>query len=159
MIKNLATGMKLTIIWIDSMMAMSHRKEIEIISVCDPERRGYQNEELRVGTFKERKKRNTFHLDVRPGTLVFEGWDLPFKTDTEVAGTFGGPSIMRGNACYNLVGDPQTIKRFMEAQLNDEIDDRDLASVILCDGHNEKLLYPEKETMHAVIRRMKEVAV
>ena len=40
--------------------------------------------------------------------ILLDGWALPFKTDTE------GNGVFSGNACFNLVGEPETIRECIE---------------------------------------------
>lgn len=48
---------------------------------------------------------------------VFEGWDQPVTCDTD------GGRVFRGNACYNFVGLPETIKAWIDGgQLNPNFD-------------------------------------
>lgn len=163
MIKNLHEGMKLTVINIDGMMAMSHRKEILVKSICEPLRTGYQKDKLRIGTMTQRGKRKEFYLDVERGMLFFEGWDLPLKVDTdktqsELSMTGFNCSTMRGNACYNFVGDKKVIKDYLlNKQINDEVQDEHLAKCLIINGndHDGELLFPEIETGHAVINQIK----
>jgi hypothetical protein len=156
MIPNLRVGQKLTLIWIDSMMALSHRQEIEVRSVQEPTRTGYQNEKTRQGTYRVRGKRKDYYLDLGHDTLVFDGWDIPFKVDSEVGNTFSG------NACFNLVGDPAVIREWVETkQLNTHIGDPAKSEILVWPAKREvntegTPLYPEIASTHAVINRIKE---
>ena len=83
---------------------------------------------------------------------------MPFKTDTECSGVFSG------NACYNLVGDPAAIRECLETRAVFPISDTAKAKVLVnpavrttCDDSGTVLLYPDIDTHHADINRMKGV--
>jgi hypothetical protein len=82
---------------------------------------------------------------------------LPFRTDTEGAGVFSG------NACFNLVGDPEAIRQCIESRAVVPVTNSAKAKIIVargerttCNDDGLQLLYPEIETHHAVVNRMKE---
>lgn len=153
----LSVGQKITLFKIDECLAMSHRYELEVRSVLEPVGVGYQQRKQRVATVRQRKKRKDFYLDLRGDEIVLDGWDVPFKTDTEGSGVFSG------NACYNLVGDPQVMRDWIEHRAALPVTDDAKAKIIVargdrttCDDEGLELLYPDIETHHAVIDRMKE---
>jgi len=158
MISNLHVNQRLTIFTIDSILAMTHRRFIEIRGVKPaPERVGYDNH-LRLGTYREKgKRRKEFFFDLPDDALVFDGWDVPFTADTD------GGGMICGNACFNLVGDPAVIREWIETkQLNTEVDQQTKATILVWPASRPntsvepKLLYPELETGHAVIDELKE---
>jgi hypothetical protein len=142
-------------------MALTHRQEIEVRSVIEPIQVGYEGRNARLGTYWVRGKRKEYFLDLKPDTLVFDGWDVPFKADTEGSGRFSG------NACFNLVGDPAVIREWVETrQLNSSVGDRARAKILVWPKERDSLhmgegafLYPEIDTHHAVINRIKEKLV
>jgi hypothetical protein len=153
----LQTGQRVTLLKIDEALAMSHRYELEVRSVLDGERVGYEGRRQRVATVRQRGKRKDFYLDLAADDIVLDGWDQPFKTDTE------GNGVMAGNACYNLVGNPEAIRRAIETNAVWVISDAAKAKIIvsraartMCDDSETELLYPDIDTHHAVINRMKE---
>jgi hypothetical protein len=82
---------------------------------------------------------------------------VPFRTDTE------GARVWAGNACYNLVGDPEAIRRLIETKAAAPISDGAKAKIIVahaertkCNDDGLALLYPEIDTHHAVVNRMKD---
>jgi hypothetical protein len=159
MIPNLQVGQKLTLVWIDDMMALTHRQEIEVRSVIEPIKVGYEGKNTRVGTYRVRGKRKEFFLDLKLDTLVFDCWDVPFKADTEDSSCFSG------NACFNLVGDPAVIREWVDTrQLNSGVGDQAKAKILVWPAKERDsltigegtLLYPEIDTHHAVINRIKE---
>lgn len=131
----LQEGKKYTIVIIDSGLAMTHRKEI---TFC-----GKMNER---DTYKEKGKRTKYYLNLNKG-FIFEGWDIPIRVDTDTGTT------MRGNACFNFVGDPIVIKHWIDTKnLNTEARK---GIVLVVDGDKEELLYPElAEETHAVVGRI-----
>src|SRR5262249_54558574 len=140
----------------DSMLAMSHRYELEVRQVLEPEQVGYQKSETRVAIVRQRRKRKDFYLDLTGDEIVLDGWDVPFRTDTECSG------VMAGNACFNLVGDPEAIRQAIETRAAYPVSDTAKAKVIVtrterttCSDDGQELLYPEIETHHAVVNRMK----
>lgn len=136
---------KYTIVIIDSIMAMTHRQEITIT----------QKKEIggkAVYIYKNRGKRSEFIFDVGRG-FVFEGWNVPFKVDTDVGG------VMRGNACFNFVGDPGVIRDWIDNKNLNPNARKEIALVVDVNklaGKEEELLYPElaEKSGHAVIRRL-----
>jgi hypothetical protein len=153
----LKVGQRITLLKIDDMMAMSHRYELEIRSVLDPEPVGYQGRKQRVATVRQRGKRKEFYLDLADDDILLDGWDVPFRTDTECSGVFAG------NACFNLVGDPEAIRQFIETRAALPITDDANAKIIVCreprttcSDDGKALLYPDIETHHAVVKRLKE---
>ena len=106
----LAVRQRLTLLKIDDMMAMTHRYELEVRSVLDPQGVGYEGRKQRVATVRQRGKRKDFFLDLAHDDIVLDGWDLPFKADTECSGVFAG------NACFNLVGEPEAIRACLETR-------------------------------------------
>jgi hypothetical protein len=153
----LKIGQRVTLLKIDEMMAMSHRYELEIRSVLDAERVGYEGRKQRVATVRQRRKRKEYYLDLAADDILLDGWEMPFRTDTECIG------IMAGNACFNLVGDPETIRQCIETRAAFPITDSAKAKIIVtrqprtaCSDEGTALLYPDIETHHAVVNRMKE---
>jgi hypothetical protein len=154
---SLFQGQRVTLLKIDSGLAMSHRYELEVRSVLDGQRVGYEGRQQRVATVRQRGKRKDFYLDLSADDILLDGWGQPFKTDTE------GGHIMAGNACYNLVGDPETIRQAIETRAVWPISDDAKAKIIVsrgertrCDDSETELLFPDIETHHAVINRIKE---
>jgi hypothetical protein len=153
----LSVGQRVTLLRIDEMLAMSHRFEFEVRSVLEPMPIGFQGRNTRVGTVRQRGKRKEQYLDLKPDDILLDGWDQPFRTDTEVG------CIMAGNACYNLIGDPNEIRQAIETRAAWPITDDAKAKIIVsrnprtnCDDSETELLYPEIETDHAVVNRIKE---
>jgi hypothetical protein len=94
---------------------------------------------------------------------LFDGWDLPIKTDSEIQ----SDSIsFEGNACYNLAGDRETIKDYIENRLLTGAPSDDVkAKIIIVETDSDgwrlgrdttSLLYPDIETGHAVVNRLKD---
>lgn len=110
--------------------------------------------------FKDNKKgtRKQFTLkDFNDSTLVFSGM-VPFRIDSEVIierpGSAFTSRMMRGNACLNLVGDPTVIRKYIQHDnLNENFKRYD--EVILIEGEKETCLFPEVETSHAVVMRIR----
>lgn len=144
-------------------MAHTQKHEIEIVSILDTpeEHRSYVNGPVaahRFGSMKERGKRKQFYLDIKTEALVFDGWDCPLQTDSEVLkGSFSG------NACFNLGGmTPAAIRLFIDGcSLNGPVSDEVKAKcVYVAAGSNVcydgELLWPQFDIAHAVVNRMKE---
>ena len=75
-----------------------------------PEAVGYEGRRQRVAVVRQRGKRKDQYLDLAADDILLDGWGLPFKTDTE------GGGIMAGNACYNLIGEPDAIRQCIETK-------------------------------------------
>jgi hypothetical protein len=153
----LHAGQRVTLLKIDDMMAMSHRYELEVRQALVSENVGYQGRERRVAIVRQRGKRKEQYLDLKADDILLDGWDVPFKTDTE------GGTIWAGNACYNLVGDPETIRQNIETKAVYPVSQDAKAKIIVsrgprtkCDDSETELLYPAIETHHAVVNRMKD---
>ena len=156
----LHAGQRVTLLRIDDMMAMSHRYELEVRQTLTPENVGYQGRERRVAIVRQRGKRKEQYLDLKADNILLDGWDVPFKADTE------GGTIWAGNACYNLVGEPEAIRQTIESRAVYPVSEDAKAKIIVsrgprtkCDDSETELLYPEIETHHAVVNRMKDKAL
>jgi hypothetical protein len=152
-----SVGQRVTLLRIDDMLAMSHRYELEVRRVLDPEAVGYEGRRQRVAVVRQRGKRKEFFLDLAADDILLEGWGLPFRTDTE------GNGVMAGNACYNLVGNPEAIRECVEHKAAWPVSDDAKAKIIVaradrttCNDDSLELLYPDIETHHAVINRIKD---
>lgn len=152
----LKIGQRVTLLKIDDCLAMSHRYEMEIRSVLDPVPVGYQGRKQRVGTVRQRGKRKVLYFDLAEDDILLDGWDVPFRMDTECAGVFAG------NACFNLVGDPEAIRQCIETRAALPVSDDAKAKIIVsreprttCSDEGTELLFPDIETHHAVVNRMK----
>ncbi len=152
----LATGQRVTLLRIDDALAMSHRYELEVRSVLEPQAVGYEGRKRRVAVVRQRGKRKEFYLDLGAEDILLDGWGLPFRTDTEAGG------VMSGNACYNLVGDPEEIRWCVERRAVVPVSDGAKATIVVsraartrCDDDGLLLLYPDIETHHAVVNRLK----
>jgi hypothetical protein len=138
-------------------MALTHRFDLEVRSTVDPQAVGYQGSKTRLAVVRQRGKRKEFYLDLAPDDILLDGWGLPFRTDTEGSGVFSG------NACFNLIGDPEAIRQCIEGRAVVPVTAEAKAKIIVarterttCDDEGLQLLYPEIETGHAVVNRMKE---
>jgi hypothetical protein len=152
----LSVGQRVTLLTIDDAMAMTHRYELEVRSVEAGQCVGYQGTKRRVAVVRQRGKRKEVYLDVAADDILLDGWALPFQTDTEAGGVFSG------NACFNLVGDPDAIRQCVEGRAVLPVSDSARAKIIVargqrstCDDAGLELLYPDVETHHAVINRFK----
>jgi hypothetical protein len=95
-------------------------------------------------------------VDVAPYDLVLDGWELPFRTDTESGG------VMAGDACYNLIGEPASIREWIEGRALVPVTADAKAKILVtreprttCSYDGQDLLYPEIETHHAVVNRLR----
>ncbi|OAI40551.1 hypothetical protein AYO40_04680 [Planctomycetaceae bacterium SCGC AG-212-D15] len=153
----LSVGQRVTLLRIDEMMAMSHRYELEVRQLVSPtERVGYEGRKERVAIVRQRGKRKDFYLDLAADDILLDGWGQPFRTDTE------GVGVMAGNACYNLIGDPEAIRQVIETRAVLPVTDSAKAKIIVsraerttCSDDGQELLYPEIDTHHSVVNRMK----
>lgn len=152
----LSIGQRVTLLKIDDCLAMTHRYELEVRGVLEPQAVGYEGRKQRVAVVRQRGKRKEFYLDLAADDILLDGWALPFRTDTE------GSGVMAGNACYNLVGEPETIRQLIETKAVFPISDGARAKIIVARGERTKcnddgliLLFPDIKTHHAVINRMK----
>jgi len=131
----LKTGEKYTMIGISEFMAHTYRRELTI--------KGKNNDRY---IFSEKGKRKQFLFPEKLKDIaIFEGWDLPFKVDSDT-GSFCG------NALVNMVGDEKVIKDYFDnKQLNPDFK-KDVV-VLVGEKDSRKVLYPEiaKDSGHAVI--------
>jgi hypothetical protein len=154
---NMTIGQRVTLLKIDDLLAMCHRFELEVRSVVNPPQPiGHEPGKMRVATVRQRGKRNDFFLALESDDILLDGWDQPFLADTE------GNGVFEGNACYNFVGDADAIRTAIETTAVVPVSDAAKAKIIIwavqattCDASGGKLLYPDIETHHAVINRMK----
>ncbi len=152
----LSKGQRITLLTISESMALTQRHELEVRAVTDPQAVGYQGRKQRVAVVRQRGKRKDVYLDVGADDILLDGWDVPFHTDMEAGGVFSG------NACYNLVGEPEAIRELIETRAVFPVADDAKAKIIVaqgqrttCDDAGLVLLYPDIETHHAVINRFK----
>ena len=153
----LHAGQRVTLFKIDDVMALTHRYELEVRRVLEPQPVGYEGRKQRVAEVRQRGKRKDQYLDLAADDILLDGWGLPFKTDTE------GDGVFSGNACYNLVGEPEAIRHAIESRAVYPVSEDAKAKIIVsrgprtkCDDSETELLYPEIETHHAVVNRMKD---
>jgi len=155
----MTTGQRVTLLRIDDCMALTHRFELEVRSTLDPQAVGYQGSKTRLAVVRQRGKRKEFYLDLAADDILLDGWGLPFRADTEGGGVFSG------NACFNLIGEPESIRQCIEGRAVVPVTAEAKAKIIVaraerttCDDDGLQLLYPDIETHHAVVNRMKEAA-
>jgi len=136
---------------------MTHRYELEVRQTLEPQPVGYQGRKQRLAIVRQKGKRKDFYLDLAADDILLRGWGLPFRTDTE------GHGVMSGNACYNLIGEPEAIRDCIERRAVVPVTDDARAKIIVarterttCDDEGQDLLYPDIDTHHAVVNRMKE---
>lgn len=120
--------------------------------------------EMYKGTpaFKENKKGARSKFTIRnlesQETLFFEGVDLPFKIDSEItteANNGFTSTTMRCNALINLVGEADTIKRYIKNKnLNPFFKAYD--RINLCEGEKETLLYTDSITDSRMVMEKRE---
>jgi len=142
-------GERYTIYRIDSMMAMTRRSEITVKDF-DPEGNPiYSLRGKRKRYLLRLQSRDYASAPVKPfRDAVFAGWDQPVLADTDQR-----TGVMRGNACYNFLGTPAEVRTWIDAgQLNPNFP-REHALAI--EGDAERAVYPEMETTHAVMNRVK----
>src|SRR5262245_46720198 len=106
----LTTGQRLTLLRIDDALAMTHRFELEVRRALAPEAVGYQGRKVRLAVVRQRGKRKEFYLDYEADEILLDGWEHPFRADTEAGG------VIAGNACFNLVGEPEAIRQCIETK-------------------------------------------
>jgi len=133
-----AVKQKLTVFQMNS-LAMTIMHQLEVTRILPDSR----------VIVKLKGKRKEFNMPApEDTTLVFDGWDVPFKADST-----DGPMI-RGNACVNLVGDPEIVKMYIDTKnLNDKFTTKD--RVLICVGDKEFPLYPETPSTHPVVQRVR----
>jgi hypothetical protein len=164
----LSVGQRVTLLKIDDCLAMTHRYEFEVREALEPQAVGYQGSKQRVAVVRQRGKRKDVYLDLAADDIVLDGWGLPFRTDGEAAtgddGHMKGGSIISGNACFNLVGEPEAIRQCIEGRAVVPVSDSAKAKIIVarserttCSDDGQELLYPEIESHHAVVNRMRGV--
>jgi hypothetical protein len=153
---SLSAGQRVTLLRIDDCLAMTHRYELEVRATLDPQPTGYQGMKTRLAVVRQRGKRKDLYLELGADDILLDGWGLPFRTDNEGGGVFSG------NACYNLVGNPEAIRDCIERRAAVPITDDAKAKIIVareerttCNDDGQELLYPEIQTHHAVVNRMK----
>src|SRR5262245_60496601 len=120
----LSVGQRVTLLRIDDCMAMTHRYELEVRSVLDGQAVGYEGRKTRLATVRQRGKRKDFYLDLAADDILLDGWGLPFHADTEGAG------VWAGNACYNLVGEPEAIRQCIESRALLRVSDNAKSKII-----------------------------
>ena len=104
---NWQEGEKYTVIGVGSMMAMTFKHEITCKGI-NP----IDNEPIWVA--KGKRKKQLFREPIGREMLVFKGWNIPLKIDSEAeperTGTGMTSMIMCGNACFNFLGTPGFVR-------------------------------------------------
>ncbi len=159
-------GDRVTFLQITSWSAMCFRREVMVKSaLAVPTVGGYGDQTKRYGTFSERGKRKEFYLESERDCSIFlRGWDLPVRVDTDEDqrkqpdGNGFSTKVMRGNACYNLVGDAATLRGLLDTGAVVPVTDEQRGRCLLIGpgSRDETPLYPEIDTGHAVMRQIKE---
>ena len=148
---NINKGDVLTIIGISDFMETTTRASVKATGITTSDGR-------QIFTENKKGARKKFTLRAFGNEkIVFKG-EVPFKIDSEVERPDGKGFTVRkfsGNACFNFVGDPNVIKDYVSYRnLNTAFTKYD--AVILVDGDKEIPLYPNVETSHAVVQRIRE---
>jgi len=141
--------------------AMTTRQEVTVTRVLPtPEfRPAYVNSTrgcYRLGTFKISRKRSEYYLDLKlSGTLIIPGWNTGVLADHEAHSSFAMSATM------NLAASPESIRELIAKNINPNFSQHDRViaypePLIQMVGEQGILVYPEAETDHAVILRMRE---
>jgi hypothetical protein len=149
----LSVGQRVTLFRIDDMLAWTHRFELEVRRVILAYTEG---DKRRVAAVRQKGRRKEFCLDLAHDDILLDGWGPGFRTDGEAGGAFNG------NACYNFVGDPDVIRQAIETTAVYPVSADAKAKILVTreprttiDNSDTIILYPDIETHHAVINRMK----
>lgn len=137
----LEVGKRYTVVHIGEALAMTIRHEI---TITDTEDEKY--------VYKEKGKRKEYYINPR-NTFIFAGWGLPLRVDTDDEVR----RIVRGNACFNFVGDAEVVRDYIDTKNLNPGARKEIALIVnpkKDDG--EELLYPElaAKSGHAVIQRI-----
>lgn len=138
-----------TVIGISEVLALTTKTEIRVAKIDDAGEP--------VIALRRKRTLHKFRDGLGRDKLVFEGWDIPLKVDSEQEGSF----VMNGNACFNFLGDAEGIRSFVsEKNLNEYFSRHD---AILAHGERVRPggdsaipVYPEVPTTHAVIKQIRE---
>lgn len=141
--KDLAKGQKITVFTISEMIAITCCNELEVTG-----------EIAGRPTFKPKGKRKQFYFNHEKEQIIFEGWNLPFASDSDRLNTFSG------NACFNFAGASlEVVKDYLENETVNILSKDTLAKCIYATVENgqlkKTLIFPELDTLHAVVVRMK----
>ena len=145
--KNPLPKVRYTLIYVGG-MACSGRIEIEIRDFIQVEEYA-QYKDLIQMVFKERGKRKEGIMYLKSSMLFLSGWNLNIKVDTDF-------NSFKGNACLNLVGNEEEIKRILKEHNKFYFSDFGIITFSEdTDLLNGKVLFPESANrQHAVINRM-----
>lgn len=157
-------GEKYSLYYIDEMMAMSHCQRITVKHFVRSKDKDW--DDVIVFVLKGKRKERCLRLESRSYQSapmlpykggIFKGWEQPVCTDTEQCS-----GVMRGNACYNFIGTPETIKTWIENnQLNPYFEKASVVAVdpdmtTVCGDSAESVVFPDEVEpgRHAVIDRL-----
>ncbi|RYG96445.1 MAG: hypothetical protein EON58_12085 [Alphaproteobacteria bacterium] len=142
--------------------AMTTRTEFKVVTVLEvPEfRPDYLNAprgKWRLGTIKIGLKRTLFHLDVRAAGTLFMPGTGHLLADHEAYNSWAM------SATLNIAGSPEAIRELVGKNINPHFAQHDRIIAyperLRTDGReNGILVYPEVESDHAVILRMRETS-
>lgn len=143
-----------TVVGISSMLAMTNKMEIKV--------RDIDADGNVVFVFKGKRKLKTFMDDTRTKMIVFPGWEIPLKIDSDQEtpkGEYMGGYMTCGNACYNFMGTPDEVRHYIDKNNLNEYFNRHDAVL----AHGKKVIsgsgvpvYPEVPTTHAVVLKIRE---
>ena len=154
--EQLLKGDIITIIGISDWMATTTRNEIK---AC-----GFLSNGKEVFTENKKGARKKFTLRepldaYRNDTLIFRNV-YPFKISGEVSrpsGTGFTVTKMSGNACINIYGTPEDIRFSIEHNnINKSFTKYDVVIALDPDTDAETPVYPEVQTEHALVKRIRE---
>lgn len=137
-------GKKYTMFNIDSMMAMTHKQLITINQI---------DNEKAVFTPKGKRTKYILRFQKTFESALFAGWDTPITCDTDEVNTrkYG---TMRGNACYNFVGNPEEIRQWISKEQLNPFFDKTRVVAVGDDGEETVVFSDEYKGGNAVIDRM-----
>lgn len=145
---NFEINKQYTIIGIGKMLAMTWKDEIKVVALRN------DNPIDPIFVQKGKRKKKVLGSDSwRTETLVFEGWDLALKIDSDQE-HIDGCKTMIGNACFNFMGKVEFVKEFIETKnINDYFNEKDhvLAHGERVTDKSGDIVFPEVPTTHAII--------
>ena len=91
-----------TVIGISQMLAFTVKSEIRV--------RQTDADGEPIFVMRGKRTAQKFNDPIGRNKLVFEGWDIPLKTDMEQKGTF----VAYGNACFNFLGSVEEVRKSID---------------------------------------------
>ena len=108
----LSVGQRVTLLKIDECMAMTHRYELELRQLLDPQAVGYAGRRQRLAVVRQRGKRKEFYLDLIDDLTTRADYVPPTAEDKRAnQDAFAAAHTGRSRACGRRSSSPNSTRK------------------------------------------------